>query len=122
MPETSLRDMRNLLSCCLVFILSAGTAFAQEKTALPQDNDDDPYDSKSYFMFGFNYLSNNVYLGRKDTVTIPYYTPYISYHNKNGIYVKGLVSYTTAKGGAIDLTTIEARDGTIVLATISAAD
>jgi len=72
------------------------------------EDDDDPYSSEPYFMSAINYLSNNVYLGRKDTTTIPYYSPYIGYHFKSGIYAKGMVSYTTAKGGLIDLTTLEA--------------
>jgi outer membrane scaffolding protein for murein synthesis (MipA/OmpV family) len=84
------------------------TSAIAQNMAVKEVDEDDPYDSRSYFMAGLNCITNNVYLGRKDTVTIPYYAPYIGYHFKNGLYAKGLVSYTTAKGGVIDLTTIEA--------------
>ena len=84
------------------------TSTRAQNNSVKDSDDDDPYDSKTYFMLGVNYLSNNVYLGRKDTIIIPYYTPYIGYHFSNGIYAKGSVSYTTAKGGLLDLTTLEA--------------
>ncbi len=100
--------MRNFVFLFLAFILFSSSAIAQQVIPSSLDDEDDPYDTKSYFMGGFNYLSDNVYLGRRDTLTIPYYTPYIGYHYKNGLYAKGMVSYTTAKGGTIDLTTIEA--------------
>ena len=71
--------------------------------------EDDPYQKKNYFLVGVNYLSNNVYLGRKDTMVIPYTSPYIGYHFKNGIYGKAMAAYTSAgsQGGHIDLATIE---------------
>ncbi len=100
--------MRNFVFLFLAFILFSSSAIAQRVIPSSLDDEDDPFDTKSYFMGGFNYLSDNVYLGRRDTLTIPYYTPYIGYHYKNGLYAKGMVSYTTAKGGTIDLTTIEA--------------
>jgi len=94
----------------VAFLLAAlfCTSAKGQNKAQQQNDEDDPYESQSYFMVGMNYLSNNVYLGRKDTVVIPYYTPYIGYHFQSGIYANALVSYTTAKGGIIDLTTLEA--------------
>jgi len=58
-------------------------------------------------MFGLNYLSNNVYLGRKDTALLPYISPYIGYHDKNGLYAKAMSSYAPTQH-VLDLFTIEA--------------
>ena len=99
---------RHFLFLFMGFVLCGHMAVGQGVVATDDEGEDDPYDSVSYFMVGFNYLSDNVYLGRKDTFAIPYYTPYVGYHYKNGLFVKGMVSYTPAKGGTIDLTTLEA--------------
>jgi len=93
--------------CTLLLVVLVSLVARSQQTSL-SDLYDDPYDTKSFFLCGFNYLSNNVYLGRKDTTLIPYYSPYIGYHFSNGIYVKGMASYTTAQGGLIDLATLEA--------------
>ena len=92
----------------LFFALLVCSSAAAQNFNSQNSYDDDPFDSKSFFMSGFNYLSNNVYLGRKDTLVIPYYSPYVGYHFSSGFYAKGMVSYTSTGGGHIDLTTIEA--------------
>jgi len=97
--------MRQVIFCTLALLLFSRTTIAQR--AFYEDDEDDPYEHKSYFMYGLNYLSNNVYLGRKDTVVIPYYSPYVGYHLKNGLYAKGMLSFTPAKGTHLDLTTLE---------------
>jgi hypothetical protein len=63
---------------------------------------------KSYFQAGLTYLSNNVYLGRKDTVTTPYITATVGYYHKSGLYLNTSVSYLpNSSPGRIDLVTIE---------------
>jgi hypothetical protein len=69
---------------------------------------DDPYEHASFFMAGMNYLSDNVYLGRKDSVAIPYYSPYIGYRFQNGISMKATTSFTTTNMLHMDLLTLEA--------------
>ena len=81
----------------------ANFAFSQSA----DDGDEDPYDKQSYFMVGVNYLSDNVYLGRKDSVVTPYLTPYLGYHLKNGLYAKAEASQALNKR-RIDLFTLEA--------------
>ncbi len=71
-------------------------------------DDDDPYDTRTYFMFGLDYINNNVYLGRKDTAVVPYVSPYIGYHLKSGLYAKATASFTSAPIKHIDLYTLEA--------------
>lgn len=101
--------MKKLFLCIAMLFAYIHPSFSQRVTGNDDGDDgDDPYDTKSYFMFGFNYLSNNVYLGRKDTSVIPYYSPYIGYHFKNGLYAKAMTSFTTTGGTHLDLTTFEA--------------
>ena len=97
--------MKNVL-----FIILGLLVFTNTNAQIGFDNnDDDPYESLSYFMAGANYLSNNVYMGRKDSLVIPYYSPYIGYHHKSGLYGKAIASYNPAKAkGRIDLFTLEA--------------
>ena len=71
--------------------------------------EEDPYDELTYLQTGVNYLSDNVYLGRKDSAKLPYISPYVGYHLHSGLYFKGTVSYNPAKKtGHFDLATIEA--------------
>jgi hypothetical protein len=66
------------------------------------------YVKRAYWSAGFDYLSNNVYLGRKDPRTIPYVSPYLSYNFRNGIYVKGIESYQSSQSDPhFDLFTFE---------------
>lgn len=82
------------------------TTFGQN--GLRNFGSDDPYESKTCGLFGINYVSDNVYLGRKDTITIPYFSPYLGFRHSSGWYAKAMVSYTTAGiGGHVDLTTLE---------------
>ena len=93
----------------LLLYFSVIFLFMQSANAQPfaDNDDDDPYEHVSYFMFGMNYLSNNVYLGRKDSTRLPYVSPYIGYHNKTGLFIKTMASYAPTKK-IIDLVTIEA--------------
>ncbi len=96
------------VSLICIIILFAGAAYAQPVTGR-QNNDgpDDHYEAKTYFFCGANYLSNNVYLGRKDTVVTPYISPYLGYHFKSGLYGKTQLSYSPRKK-TLDLLTLEA--------------
>ena len=93
-----------LFACCMA--LNANAQLNRNNTG---GGNGDPYEDKGFFMAGLNYINDNVYLGRKDTFVIPYYTPYLGYKLQNGLYAKALASYTTAgTTGHIDLATIEA--------------
>jgi hypothetical protein len=56
----------------------------------------------SYFKFSLSYLSNSVYLGRKDSFVVPYIIPSISYHDKSGFFAEGSFSYLASQQGQID--------------------
>ena len=65
--------------------------------------------AKSYFQIGANYLSNNVYMGRKDTIAIPYIIASAGYYHKSGLYINASASYLpNANPGRFDLFTISA--------------
>ena len=52
-------------------------------------------EEKSYISAELNYISDAVFMGRKDSVTAPYLYPSIVYHHKSGFYAKGSFSYLT---------------------------
>ena len=64
---------------------------------------------KSYLAAGLSFLNNNVYLGRKDSVNIPYIIPDLAYYFKSGFYLEGSLSYVISSSQSrIDLATFEA--------------
>ena len=69
-----------------------------------QDSAKNSKPDKSYFEAGLSYLSNNVYLGRHDSLKIPYLTPSFNYYNKSGFYAGSTLSYITSAGNSrVDL-------------------
>ncbi|MDQ2752581.1 MAG: hypothetical protein M3R72_06105 [Bacteroidota bacterium] len=78
-----------------LFLLSGlQIATAQQTTALSDSLS--KKEGSSYFKADINYLSNNVYNGRKDTLPVPYLTPTFGYYNKSGLYVESSVSFLTS--------------------------
>ena len=64
---------------------------------------------KSHFETSFNYQSNDVYLGRKDSSVLPYFIPEFSYYHKSGIFVSASLYYLKNQAiSRIDLVTIDA--------------
>ena len=62
----------------------------------------------SHWVIGTTYQSDNVYLGRKDSLAVPYITPSIGYHDKSGFFITGSVSYQPGGGeNRIDMGSIE---------------
>lgn len=49
----------------------------------------------SYFSVDLNYISDAVFMGRKDSITAPYLYPSLTYHHKSGFYGTGSLSYLT---------------------------
>jgi hypothetical protein len=94
-----------LLKLLCVFLLCFATfrAFCQTD-ALPGDDakpgageKKDKSDASSSFKFGVTYVSNNVYMGRADTVTTPVIVPQLKYTLKSGIYFSGSLYFIPNK-------------------------
>lgn len=49
----------------------------------------------SYFEVDLNYMSDAVFMGRKDSLKAPYLYPSMTYHHKSGFYGNGSLSYLT---------------------------
>ena len=63
----------------------------------------------TYVSVDINYISDAVFMGRKDSISNPYLYPSVTYHHKSGIYGTGSLSYLTkADEGRIDLFLITA--------------
>lgn len=76
-------------------LFSANKTFAQNNQNDKTDkiNKDDKSDAESSFKFGISYLSNNVIMGRADTIKTPMLIPEIKYTFSNGIYVLASATY-----------------------------
>lgn len=91
-----------LLFC--IITVTGLRARAQEKIS----KNGDSTEKRSHWVVGTTYQSNDVYLGRKDSVSIPYITPSIGYHDKSGLFITGSVSYLPGNNAnRIDVATIE---------------
>jgi hypothetical protein len=54
--------------------------------------------------FSLNYISDAVFMGRKDSISAPYIYPTFLYHHKSGFYASSSLSYLTkANEGRVDL-------------------
>lgn len=63
---------------------------------------------KSHFVLGMDYLSDNVYQGRKDSIASPYLSTVIGYYHKSGFFLNGSASYLLSPGqNRFDLISIE---------------
>lgn len=71
---------------CFVGLMIIG----QHEEIIGQNEED-----KSYMSAELNYISDAVFMGRKDSVTAPYLYPSIVYHHRSGFYAKGSFSYLT---------------------------
>jgi hypothetical protein len=66
-------------------------------------------DEDSYLSIGLHYISDAIFMGRKDSIAAPYLFTTLGYHHKSGFYANGSVSYLTrADEGRVDLFLISA--------------
>lgn len=89
-----------------LLIFASNTLVAQyDKSSSKKKNND----KVSYGLISINYISDAVFMGRKDSISAPYLYPSILYHHKSGLYAKGSFSYLTkANESRIDLFLITA--------------
>jgi hypothetical protein len=100
--------MQKWLLVALFFLYLPGSYAQSGLYYWQKQYDDDPFDELTYFYAGANYQTNNVYMGRKDSIALPYISPYIGYQFYFGLYAKASVSYAPGnKNGHFDLYTFE---------------
>lgn len=88
----------------VLWILVSPSVNAQNKTEKPFIKEEE-----SYFSLGLHYISDAVFLGRKDSMTAPYLLSTLEYHHRSGFYTNGSLSYLTkANQGRVDLFLISA--------------
>lgn len=62
---------------------------------------------KNHFEIGLSYLTDNIYLGRKDSVRLPYLGPKIGYYDKSGFFAEVEAGFNTSStNGGLDLITL----------------
>ena len=84
------------IAIILLFLLFNAPVFGQEEEKAVKN--------KSYLAAGVNYISDAVFMGRKDSISAPYLYPSLLYHHKSGLYAKGSLSYLTKSDeGRVDL-------------------
>lgn len=73
--------------------------FSFTNLTFTQENEYDTYQTKdkdsSFFILSLGFINDAVFLGRKDSVSVPYLFPSITYYNKSGFYTTGSFSYLT---------------------------
>ncbi|MDP2058956.1 MAG: hypothetical protein U1C58_09670 [Flavobacteriaceae bacterium] len=81
----------------LPFLLLSNVMAGQQKDSISETE-------KSYILADVNFISDAVFMGRKDSLTAPYLYPSVTYHHKSGLYARGSFSYLTKSDEArIDL-------------------
>ncbi len=102
----------------LILVLFSYSLMSQDKNTTSSNS--------SYVSLSLNYISDAVFMGRKDSISAPYIYPTLLYHHKSGLYASGSLSYLTkANEGRIDVFlltggfdfTIKKFDGDISLTT-----
>lgn len=86
-----MKNVKFNLVIIIIFLLT-GYVFIGQNEPTANDNSDN---NNSYFTAGINYISDAVYMGRKDSIAAPYLYPSIMYHHKSGFYGTGSFSFLT---------------------------
>ncbi|MDP4151146.1 MAG: hypothetical protein Q8927_16695 [Bacteroidota bacterium] len=106
-PLTPIRCACTCFALALLLRQPAAAQQAVDSTALRPDSTIQP--KKSYWQASLNYMSDNVYLGRKDSVKIPYLVPGIGYYHSSGLFADLSAACATIPGDYhIDLISLEA--------------
>jgi hypothetical protein len=87
----------------ILIILAGCTMFSLP--AFSQDH----INSHNKGLAGISYTSNAVYLGRRDSVDLPYLTAVLGYHASSGFFVEGSTSLALSSGAGFDM--FEAKMG-----------
>ncbi|WP_323789566.1 hypothetical protein [Psychroserpens sp.] len=101
-----MRSLKNrfvlvFISLCFSSLLIAQDDILKNENTKEENTKD--LDS-SHISLSLNYISDAVYMGRKDSISAPYLYPALTYHHKSGFYANGSLSYLVkSKEGRVDL-------------------
>src|SRR5258708_3220360 len=99
-----MKDPNRFGILCSIFLIGGPGIWAQVKPV----KKDNATEKKSHWIAELAYQSNDVYLGRRDSISVPYVTPSIGYHDRSGLFLAGSFSYLPKAGmSRIDVVTIE---------------
>ena len=89
----------------LLTIISLGLGFpASAQSEKPEEVDSLVDPRGSYGLARVRYLSDAVFLGRKDSVRAPYLSPQLGYYHRSGFFASSSLSYLlTGNQGRVDL-------------------
>lgn len=95
----SLYNYRNVLFIAILLLFNSLLA---QDDKLKDENEKDS--NSSYAALSLNYISDAVFMGRRDSISAPYLYSTLLYHHESGFYASGSLSYLTrADEGRIDL-------------------
>ena len=86
-----MKNLRFILAITVMSLLFSNILIAQTDSLTTQNLKN----KESYLSADINYISDAVFMGRKDSITAPYLYPSITYHHKSGFYGTGSFSYLT---------------------------
>lgn len=88
----------------LLLAFLAGSVLTLTSQELKQATSSPEGEPFSYFLSDVSYVSDAVFMGRRDTVAAPYLLPSLGYYHKSGFYADASLSYLLAEGeGRVDL-------------------
>jgi len=86
-----MKNVKFSLAIVIITFLFSNILIGQTDTLATQNIKN----KESYFSVDINYISDAVFMGRKDSITAPYLYPSMTYHHKSGFYGTGSLSYLT---------------------------
>jgi len=89
-------ENKPLLCLIISILLCSSLTYAQD--SLLTASDTVPIKRKSHFKIELGYLSDNVYLGRSDSVKIPYVTAGVRYIHRSGLFAGVSANYLSTEG------------------------
>ncbi|OQP61919.1 hypothetical protein A3860_29940 [Niastella vici] len=89
-------ENKPLLCLIISFLLCSAVTYAQD--SLLTASDSIPVKRRSHLKIELGYLSDNVYLGRSDSVRIPYITAGLRYIHKSGLFAGVSANYLSTEG------------------------
>jgi len=92
--QNSLAIMKTRFETCLLIFLIIPFGLLSQKNENPIE--DIANNDKSYILTDVSYISDAVFMGRRDSIRAPYTLPSIAYYDKSGFFADISVSYLTA--------------------------